>query len=89
MQIRDRPNVEITSIIGEDAKAAGLGGICKPLHQPPIIPLEWIHWLTGLSWSIVDNVGRASTIPPRLVILKWTPCAANNLPPPPPRRRSI
>jgi|EP01043_Picozoa_sp_COSAG02_P036203 hypothetical protein len=38
---------EITSIVGEDAKAAGLGGIY--------------------------NVGRASTVPPRLVILKWTP----------------
>ena len=41
---------EITSIIGEDAKAAGLGGIY--------------------------NVGRASTVPPRLVILKYTPTDA-------------
>ena len=40
-------SIEITSIVGEDAKAAGLGGIY--------------------------NVGRASTVPPRLVILKWTP----------------
>lgn len=45
------PNMEITSIVGEELRTAGLGGIY--------------------------NVGRAAVVPPRLVILKYTPPTAS------------